>query len=130
WYSGRHVLLGDALRTVHPSIGSGTRLAFEDALALWAAFGRHGDDVPAALEDFVQSRQPSMAKLTDAARRSYLWSEGVRDKMARMDVVELGYDFLMRTGRITPQRLRSEFPQFIARWDAWSGSRAGPASPP
>jgi 2-polyprenyl-6-methoxyphenol hydroxylase-like FAD-dependent oxidoreductase len=118
WFTGKHVLLGDALRTVHPSIGSGTRLAFEDALALWKAFGEHGDDVPRALQAFVQTRHPSMVKLTDAARCSYLWYEGVRDKMERMDVVELGYDFLMRTGRITPERLRAEFPQFIARWDA------------
>ncbi|OUM02449.1 FAD-dependent monooxygenase [Variovorax sp. JS1663] len=117
WHAGRHVLLGDALRTVHPSIGSGTRLAFEDALALWEAFGRHRTDVPSALEDFVQTRSPSMQKLTDAARRSYLWYEGIRDRMERMDAVELGYDFLMRTGRITHERLRAEYPQFVERWD-------------
>ena len=117
WYAGRHVLLGDALRTVHPSIGSGTRLAFEDALALWEAVGRHPDHLPSALEDFVQTRRPPMEKLTDAARRSYLWYEGVRGRMESMDVVELGYDFLMRTGRITHERLRTEYPQFVERWD-------------
>jgi len=67
WFSGKFVLIGDALRTVHFSIGSGTRLAFEDAIALDRAFGETGADVPRALAAFERERRPVVEKLLAAA---------------------------------------------------------------
>ncbi|HSG66645.1 MAG TPA: FAD-dependent monooxygenase, partial [Gammaproteobacteria bacterium] len=66
WSVDHVVLIGDALRTVHFSIGSGTRLAFEDAIALDRAFGEAGDDVPRALASFERDRRPVVEKLLAA----------------------------------------------------------------
>jgi 2-polyprenyl-6-methoxyphenol hydroxylase-like FAD-dependent oxidoreductase len=110
------VLIGDAQRPAHYSIGSGTRLAFEDSIALFRAVQRHPGDVPALLETFVAEREPVKAKLTAAAERSFNWYEDFRERMARSDVVGLAYDFLTRTGRITPERLVRDFPRFMERY--------------
>jgi 2-polyprenyl-6-methoxyphenol hydroxylase-like FAD-dependent oxidoreductase len=67
------VLIGDALRTVHFSIGSGTRLAFEDAIALDRAFGEAGESVPKALQAFERARRPVVEKLHAAANQSSYW---------------------------------------------------------
>ena len=77
------VLLGDALRTAHFSIGSGTRLAMEDAVALFKAFGsRRRADVAAALALFQQNRLPPMRKIWDAANASLRWYEDM-DRLVR-----------------------------------------------
>jgi 2-polyprenyl-6-methoxyphenol hydroxylase-like FAD-dependent oxidoreductase len=75
WSAGNSVLIGDALRSMHFSIGSGTRLAFEDAIALDRAFGEAGEDVPAALAAFERERRPVVEKLFAAASASSWWYE-------------------------------------------------------
>src|SRR6185436_8591856 len=70
WSAGNAVLIGDALRTMHFSIGSGTRLAFEDAIALDRAFGEAGENVPGALAAFERERRPVVEKLFAAANAS------------------------------------------------------------
>ena len=69
------VLLGDALRTGHPSVGSGTRLAMQDAIALFEAWRACGGDVPALLADFERRRRPGSDALQQAAIRSTEWYE-------------------------------------------------------
>lgn len=113
WTSGNVVLLGDALRSAHFSIGSGTRLAMEDAIALFDAFRQAGDDVPAALARFVEIRKPVRDRFGAAAERSFLWYERVRQAMAQ-PIVEFVHDFLTRTGRIDDQRLEGYCPGFFA----------------
>ena len=115
WHAGHCVLIGDALRTAHFSIGSGTRLALEDAIALFQALQRSPGNVPALLEDFVATRKPAREKLSTAAEKSFTWYDGFRLKMQQHDVVGLAHDFVMRTGRITPERFESEFPSLVAR---------------
>ena len=125
--SGRHaVLLGDALRTVHFSIGSGTRLAFEDAIALERAFAELGDDVPLALEAFERERRPVVEKLLAAANASSYWYERFPEKM-ELSPWELAYDYMTRSGRMTEERLRAQAPRFMARVDAERSERAGAA---
>ncbi len=109
------VLLGDALRTVHFSIGSGTRLAFEDAIALDRAFGEAGDDVPAALAAFERERRPIVEKLLAAANASSYWYERFAEKMRTMTPTQLAYDYMTRSGRMTDQRLRQIAPRFMQR---------------
>lgn len=70
WSHGKVVLLGDALRSVHFSLGSGTRMAMQDAIALCDAVCAHRDDVPAAFQAFESKRRDASAKFQDAARRS------------------------------------------------------------
>lgn len=114
---GHAVLLGDALRTVHFSIGSGTRLAFEDAIALDRAFAEHGENVPGALEAFERERRPVVEKLLDAANASSYWYEKFSEKM-ELSPRELAYDYMTRSGRMTEDRLRALAPKFMALVDA------------
>lgn len=107
------VLIGDALRTMHFSIGSGTRTAFEDAIALDRAFGAAGDDVPAALAAFERERRPIAEKLHAAANASSYWYERFPEKM-RLSPWQLAYDYMMRSGRIGDERLRQMAPRFMA----------------
>jgi 2-polyprenyl-6-methoxyphenol hydroxylase-like FAD-dependent oxidoreductase len=116
-FGGHAVLLGDALRTVHFSIGSGTRLAFEDAIALERAFAEWGDDVARALEAFERERRPIVEKLLAAANASSYWYEKFSEKMT-LEPWELAYDYMTRSGRMTEERLRAIAPKFMARVDA------------
>lgn len=108
------VLIGDALRTMHFSIGSGTRAAFEDAIALDRAFAETGDDVPAALAGFERERRPVVEKLHAAANLSSYWYEKFPEKM-KLAPWDLAYDYMTRSGRISDQRLRRMAPKFMAR---------------
>jgi 2-polyprenyl-6-methoxyphenol hydroxylase-like FAD-dependent oxidoreductase len=113
WSVGNTVLLGDALRTVHFSIGSGTRLAFEDAIALDRAFGEAGANVSLALAAFERERRPVVDKIVGAANASSFWYERLPDKM-RLEPWQLAYDYMMRSGRMTDTRLRELSPKFMS----------------
>jgi 2-polyprenyl-6-methoxyphenol hydroxylase-like FAD-dependent oxidoreductase len=117
WHSGKFVLIGDALRTVHFSIGSGTRLAFEDAIALDRAFGEAGEDVPRALAAFERERRPIVEKLLAAANASSYWYERFPGKM-REAPWRLAYGYMTRSGRMTDERLREQSPKFMASVEA------------
>jgi 2-polyprenyl-6-methoxyphenol hydroxylase-like FAD-dependent oxidoreductase len=121
WHHGNVVLLGDALRTVHFSIGSGTRTALEDAIALARALAEHGAThaaVPAALAAFEAARRPAAERLLDVARQSGLWYESFR-AMMRLAPVPFAHSYLTRGGRITPERLRARSPRFAAAYEAY-----------
>jgi 2-polyprenyl-6-methoxyphenol hydroxylase-like FAD-dependent oxidoreductase len=117
WYVGHTVLIGDALRTVHFSIGAGTRLAFEDALALDRAFAEAAADVPRALAAFERERRPIVEKIITAANASSYWYERLSDKMA-LEPWQLAYDYMTRSGRMTDERLRELSPKFMAQVEA------------
>ena len=127
WSQGNVVLIGDALRTVHFSIGSGTRNALEDAIALLRAFETHGADVPAAVQAFEEARRPGVEKFLRVAERSYAWYERFREKM-QLDPLPFAYDYVMRGGRISHERLKKRSPGFVAAYEARMASR--PAAPP
>ncbi len=114
WSVGNVTLLGDALHTAHFSIGSGTRLAFEDAIALDRAFAEAGDDVPAALAAYESARRPIVEKIVVAANSSSFWYERMADKMD-FTPTQLAYDYVVRSGRIHDERLSQIAPQFMAR---------------
>jgi 2-polyprenyl-6-methoxyphenol hydroxylase-like FAD-dependent oxidoreductase len=111
------VLIGDALRTVHFSIGSGTRLALEDAIALDRAFAECGDDVPRALAVFERERRPVVEKLLAAASASSYWYERLPEKM-RQEPWQLAYDYMTRSGRMSDERLRQLAPRFMSKVDS------------
>jgi len=123
WFSGNCVLIGDALRTVHFSIGSGTRLALEDAIALDAAFGAAGKDVQAALAAFESARRPVVEKLLAAANASSYWYERFADRMSE-EPWQLAYDYMTRSGRMTDERLRQLSPKFMERVELARSGRA------
>jgi 2-polyprenyl-6-methoxyphenol hydroxylase-like FAD-dependent oxidoreductase len=115
WRHDRNVLIGDALHTAHFSIGSGTRLAMEDAIALDRALAAHPRDLPEALAAFETARRPIVEKLVEAANASGAWYENFADHMA-LEPLEFAMSYLTRSGRIAPERLRQSSPQFAARY--------------
>jgi len=124
WFSGNRVLIGDALRTVHFSIGSGTRLALEDAIALDAAFGESGEDVRAALAAFERARRPIVDKLLAAANASSYWYEGFAQRMSA-EPWRLAHDYMTRSGRMTDERLRQLSPKFMSGVERARSGRVG-----
>jgi anthraniloyl-CoA monooxygenase len=117
WHAGNLVLLGDALRTGHPSVGSGTRLAMQDSIALFEAVTAHGDDVPTLLEVFERTRRPGSDALQAAAIRSTEWYEDLGPKLS-LDPVSFAYDYLTRTGRVTHDDVRTRDPGLAAAYEA------------
>jgi anthraniloyl-CoA monooxygenase len=121
WVHGNTVLIGDALRSVHFSIGSGTRMALEDAIALYKAFVTAEEDVPEALELFEQAHRPSVTKMLDIARHSYVWYESFHEKM-HLAAIPFAYDYMSRSGRITDEMLRERAPRFAAMYEVWQNN--------
>jgi anthraniloyl-CoA monooxygenase len=117
WSAGHVVLLGDALRTGHPSVGSGTRLAMQDSIALFEAARAFPRDVPALLAAFERQRRPGSDALQQAAIRSTEWYERLGPKVA-LDPVSFAYDYLTRTGRVTHEDVRTRDPALAAAWEA------------
>ena len=113
WHRGNVVLIGDALRSVHFSIGSGTRLAMEDAIALDAALAGADDDVGAGLAGFEAARRPVVEKILAAAAGSAGWYEAFGARM-HLGAYDFAYDYMTRSGRMGDDRLRRTAPQFAA----------------
>ena len=116
WFSDNVVLLGDALHTAHFSIGSGTKLAMEDAIALAEAFQRTSN-VHEALARFTEMRRPVIEEYQSAAFGSMLWFENARDYM-HLSPMELAFSVMMRSGRVTYEDLQKRDPKFIAAYEA------------
>ena len=116
WSSGNVVLIGDALHSAHFSIGSGTRLAIEDAIALVKALEAESD-IPAALACYQAERQPIVKKLVTAARTSADWYEKFPDHM-KLGLLDFAHSYITRSGRIDDARLRAMSPAFMARYEA------------
>jgi 2-polyprenyl-6-methoxyphenol hydroxylase-like FAD-dependent oxidoreductase len=111
WFRGNTVLIGDAQRTAHFSIGSGTRLAMEDAIALTRALSEFKRDIPGALASFEAARRPIVGKLVAAADASADWYEHFPEHM-RLAPREFAWSYIQRSGRIDPEKLRKIAPKF------------------
>ena len=121
WSYKNMVLIGDALHTAHFSIGSGTRLAIEDAIALVTALEAAPGDLAGGLASFEAVRKPIVKKLVAAARSSADWYEQFPSHMTR-ELMEFAYGYITRSGRIDRQRLAAMAPRFMARFEAASAS--------
>jgi anthraniloyl-CoA monooxygenase len=130
WHRGNVVLVGDAAHTAHFSIGSGTKLAMEDAIALAQAFQRHPGDIERALVDYELERQPVVERFQQAAGESAGYFARV-EKYAHMDPMPFAFNLLTRSGRITHANLAQRDPQFVRVLDAsFHGGVAGAVAPP
>ena len=116
WSLGNMVLIGDALHSAHFSIGSGTRLAIEDAIALTKALEAE-DEISASLVRYQMERKPIVKKLVTAARTSADWYEKFSDHM-KLGLMDFAYSYITRSGRIDDARLRAMSPGFMARYEA------------
>jgi anthraniloyl-CoA monooxygenase len=115
WSYENTVLLGDALHTAHFSIGSGTKLAMEDAVALKACVDADAD-VLSALRRFEQVRRPVIEDYQAAAHESMVWFEHARDYMHRSPI-DLAYLLMTRSGKIDLETLRRRDPEFAAAYE-------------
>jgi anthraniloyl-CoA monooxygenase len=112
WRCGGVVLLGDAAHTAHFGIGSGTKLAMEDAIALASAFERHSEDVERAASEYELERRPIVEAFQEAALESGEYFENTR-RYAGFDVLPFAFHLLTRNSRITYDELRRRDSAFI-----------------
>jgi len=115
WSVDNCVLVGDALHTAHFSIGSGTRLAMEDAIALDRAL-EHSGNVGAALVAYEAARRPTLEKLVSGANGSATWYEHFAEHM-RFAPVDFAMSYITRSGRVDIERLRKLSPRFVAQFE-------------
>ena len=117
WWHGNTVLLGDALHTAHYSIGSGTKLAMEDAIALYEAF-RGGGALADVLARFEEDRRPEVERAQHASDTSVIWTENPR-RYWDMAPVQAAFSMLSRSKQVTYDNLRLRDAGFVDRVDAW-----------
>ncbi len=135
WHSGNVVLLGDAAHTAHFSVGSGTKLAMEDAIALAAAL-KSPRAIPDALAAYEASRRPQVESLQRAAQASLEWFESA-ERYQDTEPIQFAFNLLTRSLRITHENLQVRDPALVARVDRWfaeqaagQSGRAVPLDPP
>ena len=128
WSHENVVLVGDAAHTAHFSVGSGTKLAIEDAIALAGALQReHG--VPAALAAYEAERRPAVESLQRAAQVSLQWFEDT-ERYMDLEPLQFAFNLLTRSLRITHDNLKVRDPKFVASVDRWFGATAGVETQP
>ncbi|MGB5626175.1 MAG: hypothetical protein WBM61_10615, partial [Woeseiaceae bacterium] len=113
------VLMGDAVRSAHFSIGSGTKLAMEDAIALTECFAEASDDVREALELYQDTRKIEADKLQRTAVVSLSWFEHIDRYAAVQEAEQFTYNMMCRSKRITYENLRLRDPEYVASVDRW-----------
>jgi len=116
WSYENLVLLGDALHTAHFSIGSGTKLAMEDAIALANCF-QPTSDVAAALTEFTSVRRPVIEDYQAAAFESMVWFENAAQYI-QLSPIELAFSAMTRSGRVSYEDLKKRSPEFIQQYEA------------
>ncbi len=130
WVMDNVVLMGDAAHSAHFSIGSGTKLALEDAIALAHAFDNHGSDVPAALAAYEAERKLEVLRVQSAARNSTEWFENVA-RYVHLEPEQFAYSLLTRSQRISHENLRLRDRPWLEGMERWLAERAGhPANRP
>jgi anthraniloyl-CoA monooxygenase len=122
WWFGKTALLGDAAHTAHFSVGSGTRMAMEDAVALRDSLVEQRD-APSALAAYEARRRPQVESLQRAAQASLQWFEDTERYMS-LEPIQFTFSLLTRSLRITHEDLRARDPQFLARVDEWVAREA------
>ena len=128
WHYRNIVLIGDAAHTAHFSIGSGTKLAMEDAIALAAAVSAEAD-VERALVRYQNEREGEALKLQSAARNRMEWFENI-DRHARLAPVQFSYALLTGSQRIGHENLQARDADYVAGVETWLAQQSGlPARP-
>ena len=137
WSFDNVALIGDAAHTAHFSVGSGTKLAMEDAIALADALARRPEDLPAALTAYEAERRVEVERLQRAAQSSLQWFEETERYFGTLEPLEFAASLLTRSLRITHENLKLRDPDFVRRVDGWFAAKAAnqsgvnvPAEPP
>ncbi|HPM68266.1 MAG TPA: bifunctional salicylyl-CoA 5-hydroxylase/oxidoreductase [Piscinibacter sp.] len=118
------VLMGDAAHTAHFSIGSGTKLALEDAIDLAGRIAAHPGDLSTALAEYEAKRGVEVLKIQNAARNSTEWFENV-ERHAKLEPEQFAYALLTRSQRISHENLRLRDAGYVGGLESWLAGRAG-----
>ncbi len=124
WFHKNIVLIGDAAHTAHFGIGSGTKLAMEDAIALSRVLTRSEGDIQGALALYQEEREVEALKLQSAARNRMEWFEQV-DRYVRLEPVQFAYNLLTGSQRIGHENLKVRDPQYVEGVERWFAERSG-----
>ncbi len=127
WRDGNVLLIGDAAHTAHFSIGSGTKLAMEDALALAACLHENAS-LDAALIAYEAERRPVVESAQRAAQASLEWFENI-SQYTRQEPLQFAFNLLTRSRRVTYWNLKARDPEFVEKVDRWF-DKGGPPVPP
>ncbi|RKR03758.1 bifunctional salicylyl-CoA 5-hydroxylase/oxidoreductase [Maricaulis maris] len=128
WVHDNIVLLGDAAHTAHFSIGSGTKLAFEDAIMLADVLTSTEKPIADGLVDYQEARKVEVLKLQSAARNSTEWFENL-DRYLRFEPKQFAYSLLTRSQRISHENLRERDPDWLAGVESWFAGRGRKVDP-
>ena len=123
WASGNVILLGDAAHTAHFSIGSGTKLALEDAIKLAEVLNRPGLSLQAALDEYQAERNLEVLKLQNSARNSTEWFETL-ERYLHFEPLQFAYSLLTRSQRISHENLRLRDREWLEEVERWFWKRA------
>src|SRR5262249_8462794 len=132
WTHRNIVLLGDAAHTAHFTIGSGTKLAMEDAIALAKALQQHRNqhiDLPCALQTYEDERKIEVLKLQNAANNSTDWFENVK-RYTHLEAEQFAYSLLTRSQRISHENLRLRDKNYVASVESWIAQKSGLSAKP
>ncbi|MGC1107672.1 MAG: bifunctional salicylyl-CoA 5-hydroxylase/oxidoreductase [Candidatus Acidiferrales bacterium] len=124
WHHENTVLIGDAAHTAHFGIGSGTKLAMEDAMALARVLRSHQDDVASGLEQYQSEREIEALKLQSAARNRMEWFEQV-ERYVHLEPVQFTYSLLTGSQRIGHENLKLRDSSYIQNVERWFSERSG-----
>ncbi len=127
WHDGNTILIGDAAHTAHFSIGSGTKLAMEDALAL-AACLHENHSVETALVAYETERRPVVESAQRAAQASLEWFENI-GQYIHQEPLQFAFNLLTRSRRVTYSNLKVRDPEFVARVETWFHPDGAPGPP-
>ena len=130
WHHGNVVLVGDAAHTAHFSIGSGTKLAMEDAIVLARELSavRERADIPGAFERYEAARRTEALRLQNAARNSMEWFENVR-RYIHLEPEQFAYSLLTRSQRVGHENLRLRDAKYVEGVERWFAGRDAPTPP-
>jgi anthraniloyl-CoA monooxygenase len=124
WFHKNIVLIGDAAHTAHFSIGSGTKLAMEDAIALTRVLSHHDGDITSALQKYQEEREIEALKLQSAARNRMEWFEQV-ERYVHLDPEQFTYSLLTGSQRIGHENLKLRDAGYVQTLENWFAERSG-----
>jgi len=128
WHHGRVVLLGDAAHTAHPSVGSGTKMAMEDGIALAQCLTTHADAAD-ALAEYERVRRPSVERIQEAAQAGSAWWDWFDTAMRAPDE-QFVFHYLTRTPRVTRDELAKRDRRLVRETQRWWDEQHGGAATP
>src|SRR5262249_6631371 len=128
WFHKNIVLIGDAAHTAHFSIGSGTKLAMEDAIALSRVLSTQNDDVEGALRRYQEEREVEALKLQSAARNRMEWFEQVA-RYVNQEPEQFAYGLLTGSQRVGHASLKVRDSRYVEQVERWFAGRSGVSRP-